>query len=114
MNYTEAVLNNVRVMEDTTWLFVFAVMIISAYKYSEASFGSVRTGYIMFILTGLSGFLWKGIGLISRVFEIKEPELIYSVFREVFEGTTGALFTVACIVLASSLYTIYSQEKKVS
>lgn len=114
MTVTDAILNNIRVMEDTTWFFVFTVMIIFAYKYSEASFGSVRSGYITFILTGISGFLWKGLGLVSRVFELKQPELVFEVFREFFEGTTGALFTIACIMLASALYTIYSQEKKVS
>jgi hypothetical protein len=114
MNITEAVVTNIRVMEDTTWLLVFWVMIIAGYKYAEASFGAVRRGYIALILTGASGLLWKGIGLYSRVFAVKEPELLFSVGREVFEGTTGALFTGACLLLASGLHQIYSRQKKVS
>jgi hypothetical protein len=114
MNITEAVVTNIRIMEDTTWLLLFTVMAIAGYKYAEASFGAVRRGYIAFILAGASGLLWKGIGLFSRVFEMKEPQLLFSVGREVFEGTTGALFTGACLLLASGLHQLYSHQKKVS
>lgn len=112
MTVTDAIVNNVRVMEDTLWFIVFVLIIVVAVKYSEASFGKVRTGYLTFIATGVSGFLWKGLGLVSRLFELKEPELVFDVSREFFEGTTGALFTIACILLAQSLYTLYAQGKK--
>lgn len=114
MVITESIVSNVRVAEDTIWLILFTVMMLMAFKYSAASFGGVRVGYLTFIIAGLSGFFWKGIGWYSRVFDVKEPELLFGVIRELFEGTTGAIFTLACVILAGSLYSLYENEKSVS
>ncbi len=104
---TSALNNNMRVLEDTLWLTVFTLMIIAGTKLSEISSGGVRSGYFLLTLAGISGWLWKGIGLVKRVMLLDEPQWLFGVARETFEGLTGILLAIALLVLVVALRRIY-------
>lgn len=107
---TEEIVKNIRVVEDSLWLFAFALMLVTGYRYAEASFGTVRTGYITLLITALFGIGWKGLSLFSRVSGIKEPEIVFDLLKETFEAGVGVVFIIGCIFLAKGLASIYNQE----
>lgn len=104
---TSAVNNNVRIFEDTLWLIVFTLMVVAGSKLSEISGGGTRLAYWLLSLTGISGWLWKGIGLAKRVLLLDEPAWLFSVTRETFEGLTGVVLAMAFLVLVTSLRRLY-------
>lgn len=92
--------NNVRIVEDTIWIATFFVMGVFACYMSKFTKGSnLYKGYLMLLLSSISGVMWKGIGLIKRVFIINDPAWFFTFARETFEGLTGLLFGVAFILL---------------
>ena len=100
--------NNFRIFEDTLWLGVFTLMIIAGLKLKKLAGGSAALAYALLAVTGLSGWLWKGIGLVKRVFVVNEPAWIFSLTRETFEGLTGIILAGAFLVLVISIKRIYS------
>ena len=104
---TSALNNNMRVFEDTLWLTVFTLMMVAGRRLSEISSGGARIGYILLSLTGFSGWLWKGIGLVKRVTLVDEPAWLFCVARETFEGLTGVVLAIALLTLVISIRRIY-------
>ena len=104
---TSALNNNVRIFEDTIWLAVFTLMIVAGWKLQKLSSGGATFAYWLLALAGLSGWLWKGIGLFKRVIIVNEPKWLFSLTRETFEGLTGIILAIACLVLVLSISRLY-------
>ena len=104
---TSALNNNLRIFEDTIWLITFTLMIIAGLLLRNLSGGFSSPGYILLAATGLLGWLWKGIGLVKRVFILNEPAWLFNVARETFEGLTGIVLALASILLVYSILKVY-------
>jgi len=97
---------NVRIVEDTLWVATFIVLSLFSYVFINISKGGNKGlfyGYLVLLLSGISGFLWKGIGLIKRVMITSNPEWFFNIARETFEGLTGLLFAIAFLILFITL-----------
>lgn len=108
--FTEEIVKNIRIVEDSLWIAAFIMMGIVGLRYSEASFGTVRNGYLALIATAFIGIGWKGISLFSRMTGIKEPEILFDFTKEIFEACVGAVFIVGCVLLVKGLAAVYNQE----
>lgn len=107
---TEQIVANIRVVEDTLWLFAFVALLIVGVRYASAAFGSVRTGYLTLVLAAISGIIWKGLSLFSRVTGIKEPEVLFELVKESFEALFGFIFIIGCVLLVKGLSAIYKES----
>lgn len=103
--------NNVRVFEDTLWLAAFSLMIFSGFLLSKVSGGLTKKGYILLGFAGISGAMWKGIGLVKRVLSAENPEWFFSITRESFEGLTGLVLAAAFITIAYSVIQLVKKQK---
>ena len=101
--------NNVRIFEDTLWVITFLLMITLGLLMKNISHGHTKKGYIVLTIAGVSGILWKGIGLVKRVLIQKEPVWLFDVARETFEGLTGIILAVAFVLLIYSLVKIFKK-----
>ena len=99
--------NHVRIFEDTVWCIAFTLMIVAGVCLKRLASRQSQKGYTLFALTGLFGWLWKAIGLVKRIFMVKEPVWFFDVTRETLEGLTGLMLAAAFIVLAISLKKAY-------
>lgn len=94
--------NNVRIVEDTLWVATFFVMTLFALSMMKFTKGGVKGlyyGYITLLVAAICGFLWKGIGLVKRVAIFSNPDWVFNLGRETFEGAAGLIFGIAFIVL---------------
>ncbi len=107
---TSALNNNIRIFEDTIWLITFILMVTLGILMRRISGGKAKTGYMLIALTGVSGLLWKGIGLIKRVFILSEPKWLLDVARETFEGLTGIILAVGFILVIYSYMKIFKKK----
>lgn len=103
--------NNFRIFEDSMWLVAFTLMIVVALLMRKLSWGLGRHGYMMLAVTGVSGWCWKFIGLIKRVFVQKEPQWFFTITRESFEGATGVLLAIAFLMLAYSIMSVSVRDR---
>ena len=108
---TSVVNNNVRIFEDTLWLIVFTLMTVAGLLLKGVSGGSGRNGFLLLALAGVSGWLWKGIGLVKRVFVLNEPVWLFSLARETFEGLTGIILAVAFLLIVYSVVKVLQRQK---
>lgn len=95
--------NNVRVFEDTLWLFTFGFMVVLGLLMSRLSGGMAQKGFHVFVAAGSCGLLWKSIGLVKRITGTESPEWLYQIARETFEGLVGVLLAIAFALLITSL-----------
>ena len=109
MAATSKMNNHVRIFEDTVWCIAFTLMIVAGLCLKRLASQQSQTGYTLFAVAGLFGWLWKAIGLVKRIFMVKEPVWFYDVVRETFEGLTGLMLAVAFVVLALSLKKAYQR-----
>ena len=110
MAATSKMNNHFRIFEDTLWCVTFTLMVIAGLSMKRFSSRQGKVGYMMLALTGLSGWLWKSIGLVKRIFMIKEPVWFFDIVRETLEGMTGLLLALACVVLVISMKHVYNQR----
>jgi hypothetical protein len=101
--------NGFRIFEDTLWVFVFTLMVILGILMNNLSSGKTRMGYLMLVLTGVCGWLWRSIGLVKRIFILEEPKWFFEVVREFLEGVTGVFLAVAFTLLIYSLIKIFKK-----
>lgn len=99
--------SNIRLFEDTLWLSTFSMMIILSAAMLQISANLTRLGFAIMVATGISGLIWKVIGVVKRVFGIGEPKWFFELTRESFEGLTGLLLAAAFIVLAYSFIKLF-------
>lgn len=102
--------NNFRILEDTLWLICFTLMIIFGLLMTKMSSGKTMAGYYVLAAAGLSGWLWKGIGLVKRVFIQKEPVWLFDIARETFEGFTGIILAIGFILIVYSMMKIFKKK----
>jgi hypothetical protein len=110
MAATSTMNNHVRIFEDTVWCVAFTLMIVAGLCLKRLAGFQSQTGYALFALAGLCGWLWKAIGLVKRIFMVKEPVWFFDVTRETLEGLTGLILALAFIVLAISLKQVYRRQ----
>lgn len=100
--------DNFRLFEDTSWVTTFALMVVFGLLMRRLSANYMKLGFTVLTLAGLSGFLWKAIGVVKRVFMIDQPEWLFEVARESFEAFAGLLLGVAFLILAYAFIRIFS------
>ena len=95
---------NIRLFEDTISLIAFIFMMIAGLSLRKLN-GSV--GYSILAIAGLTGVIWKGIGVVKRVTGAKEPVWLFDIVRETAEGLSGVILALACIMLVMGLRKLY-------
>ncbi|MCP5152593.1 MAG: hypothetical protein H6983_00415 [Ectothiorhodospiraceae bacterium] len=96
---------NVRLLEDTMWVFVFVMLLALAVGMRRLSAGTMRTSYVMLAVAGCCGLGWKGLGVVKRVFGLTSPAWLLDVAREACEALAGVMLTVGFVMLAHALVT---------
>ena len=102
--------NNIRVFEDTIWLFAFTLMLVTGLLMRNISWGLGRVGYSFLVFSALMGWCWKFLGLTKRILVAKEPVWLLNIARETFEGITGVVLAIAFVLLALSIRRLYSSS----
>jgi len=99
---TKDTVNKTRIAEDAVWSIAFLLLIVlsySSYKFMKGGMQGVSRGYMVLCVAGVTGFLWKFIGLIKRAGGYKKPEWFFDVVREGFESATGLILGIGFIIL---------------
>ncbi len=109
---TSVINNNFRIFEDTLWLACFTLMIFSGLLLRTVSGGLTSKGYLFLAIAAISGAMWKGIGLIKRLFELSEPRWFYTLTRETFEGLTGIILAIAFLMIVYSVLQLIKKQKQ--
>ena len=104
---TSTINNNMRIWEDATWLVAFVLMTSAGLIMRNSEGKNVALAYTIFAVAGLSGSLWKGIGLVKRVLDIDEPRWFFLVVRETFEGLTGVFIAIAFLLIVIAVRKLY-------
>ena len=95
---------NIRLFEDTISFIAFLLMMIAGLSLRKLNGAS---GYWILALAGLTGLIWKGIGVVKRITGAKEPVWLFDGVRETAEGLSGVVLALACILLVVGLRKLY-------
>lgn len=107
---TSAVNNNVRILEDSTWLIAFVLMIVAGLTLRESGAKDMANAYTLLAVAGLSGALWKGIGVVKRVLLVKEPAWFFDIVRETFESLTGVFIAISFLMIVIAVRKLYASN----
>ena len=83
-------------------------MVVFGLLMRRLSANYMQLGFTVLTLAGLSGFLWKAIGVVKRVFMLNEPAWLFELARESFEAFAGLLLGVAFLILAYAFIRVFS------
>lgn len=103
-----AVNENIRLFEDTVWIGSFALMFVYSLLMVSLSANTVKFGFKLLALTGLSGLSWKILGVTKRVFNLDNPEWLFLITRETLEVFTGVIIGVAFFVLSNGFVRLFN------
>ena len=107
---TSAVNNNVRIWEDATWFLAFILMIVTGWTLRKSGGKDIANAYTILAVAGLSGALWKGIGIVKRVLLIEEPEWFFDIVRETFESLTGVFIAISFLTIVIAVRKLYASN----
>lgn len=113
-NVTAASMVNthVRILEDVLWVVCFLVIIFFSIQSFIIATSKEKPAYILFLLTGISGLIWKSLGLLKRIFIVSEPKWLFDITRETFEGATGLIMAFAFVALVYSIFEKHGSDTK--